>query len=441
MPRQPRSLLSNSVGSVIASGMLIFSTILIPAILARALTRGEFNGYSFVLAALPLMVMVPQSLRTVAATQLALATTRFGDAGALGGYRRFVGLVTLAQSIVAVVLIEFYLATGHAVTSTARPGFYALLAYAIGLVAVGFTVAPAAAHRDFRPDNLAKLWPGLFQLGGIALVWLVAPDRPLLWIFAIYAGSSWTVVPLLRLLAPSPPALPRMQPATGLMRELAHGLRGVLWWNATAYLATTSTVMIVAIAFPRSIVPFSIATSLVGIVSAALIAVSGPVAIHATSMMARPDADRRRFFLVVNSLYQGYILVAALAIAFAPVALYSLWLTPALAAEVKWFSVLLLPSAIVRLLTAAFTIFVMGAGRQHTLWLSPFVEAVATVAGSAVFGWWIGIAGVPLALFVSAAMRFALTLTYDEPRNAAPLSLARGDVLLSGWRLARGRVC
>lgn len=444
MPRVPRSLVSNSVGSVIASGMLIFSTVLIPAILARSLTRGEFDAYSFVLAALPLMVMVPQSLRTVAATQLALAIARYGETAAQRGYRRFITRATLLQFLVAVIAIEAYVAANHGTTApvTVREGLYGLLAYALGLVAVGLVVAPAAAHRDFRPDNVAKLWPGLFQLIGIALIWAAGARDPLPWIFVVYAASSWSVVPILAALDRQPRrTAAEAEHASAMAGELFHGLRGVLWWNLTAYLATTSTVMIVAIGFPRSVVPFSVASSLVGIVSAALIAVSGPVAAHATAMLDRAPAERRRFFLVVNTLFQGYIAVAALVILLAPVSLYALWLTPALAANVKWFSILLLPAAATRLLTAAFTLFVMSAGRQHTLWLSPLIEAVMTVAGSLLLGTWLGIDGIALALFASAAVRLALTVALDERRNRAALSLDRGDVLLSAWRLARARAC
>ena len=160
MPRQPRSLLSNSVGSVIASGMLIFSTVLIPAILARALTRGEFDAYSFVFAALPLMVMVPQSLRTVAATQLALASSRFGEAGALTGYRRFVGSATLVQLVIATVAIEAYVTVSHTAETTTRFGLYALLGYAIGLVAIGFYRLSCRGPSGFQAGQSGEVVAG-----------------------------------------------------------------------------------------------------------------------------------------------------------------------------------------------------------------------------------------------------------------------------------------
>lgn len=445
MSSEPRSLMSNAVGSVLASGMLLFSTILIPAILARTLPRVQFDAYALVLASLPLVVLVPQSVRTVAATQLALAIDRFGDGPARRGYAHFVAWIAAIQTIAVIAGIEIYIWAGHSEAAwhgMVRFGLYSLLVYALGLIAAGLAVAPAAAHRDFRPDNLAKLWPGLFQLGGVMVVWASWSKQPLPWIFGVYAASSWSVVLLLRAVwrVPSPAKFPA-SPSIGLQSELFHGLRGVLWWNVTAYLATTSTVLIVAVGFPAYIVPFSVAVSLVGLVSAALVAASGPIAAHATAMVTQSHDDRRSFFLQVSAFFQCYILLAVIAILIAPISLYAIWLTPSLAPEVKWFSMLLLPATATRLLTMALTVFVMSAGRQRTLWFSPMVEAVVAVAGSLLLGSLLGVVGIPIALFASAATRLALTILYDEPRNRSSLALIPGDVLLSAWRLVRRRAC
>ncbi len=427
--------------------MLIFSTVLIPAALARALTRPQFDIYSVVLASLPLVLILPQSMRSVGASQLALAVARYGADRAIAGYGRFVIIVTAAHIALTIVGIELYVRLGHIVSdpTTVRFGLYALLMYTLGLLAVGLAIAPAAAQRDFRPDNVAKSWPGLAQLAGVAAIWIAGSGRPLPWIFAVYAVSSWSIAILLLLrssIRGGDAHRAKSEPApTGLIRDLLLGLRGVLWWNVTAYLATTATVMVVAVGYRAQIVPFSIAISLLGIVSAAMVAVSGPIAVHATAALERPRPLRRRFFLLVNTLFQGYIFMTALVIVAAPVALYALWLTPQLADEVKLFSLMLLPATVLRLLTMCFTIFVMSAGRQHTLWLSPMVEAVLSITGSIILGHFLGIVGIPIALAFSATIRLVLTLVHDERLNAQELGLARGDVLLSGWWLARGRKC
>lgn len=441
MAIRPRSLLANSISSVFASGMLIFSTVLIPAVLARALTRSQFDVYSIILASLPLILILPQSMRTVGATQLALMKGNYAAADrAPAAYTRFIAVSSLVHTCLAVVGIELYIRISlQAAANELRFGLYCILCYTLGQIVAGYFATPAAAQRDFLPDNIAKFWPGLFQLTGVTVVWLTDTDRTLFWIFVVYAASSWSIAAIL--LARSSASNFRRQPmpALGRARDFFVGLRGILWWNLTAYLATTATLMVVAIGFPSHVVPFSIATSLLGIVSASLIAVSGPVAVHATASQHHAPPMRRRFFLLINTLFQGYIGTTALMIAAAPVLLYALWLTPALAAEVKWFVLWLLPATILRLLTMNFTIFVMSAGRQHTLWLSPLVEAALSLIGSIVLGSVLGIIGIPLALTFSAIARLLLTVVHDEPLNRIALALAPGDLLLSAWRVLGSR--
>lgn len=445
MSSRPRTLVSNSVGSILASGMLIFSTVLVPAVLARALTRAEFDAYSVVLASLPLLLIVPQSVRTVGATQLALAIARYGESDATRGYGRFVLSIAAAHVLLSMLGVELYVAASQMSSAPfqLRLGLYGILAYTIGLMAAGLVATPAAARRNFIADNVAKLWPGLFQLVGVSAIWLAGAEHPLFWIFAVYAASSWTVAALLSAFGRgiSFPQTASKHVQTGLQYELFHGLRGVLWWNLTAYFATTAAVMVVAIGFPEHIVPFSIATSLLGLVSAALVAVSGPIAVHAAAAQTQPAEQRRRLFLVINSLFQGYIVAMALAIVLAPVTLYGLWLTPEIAGDVKWFTLLLMPATVARLLTMNFTIFVMSAGRQQSLWLSPLVEAVLSFLGSLLLAWPLGVIGIPMALGISAAFRLLLTILHDEPLTRNELALAPGDVLFSAGRLVKARRC
>lgn len=444
MAIRARSLISNSVGSILASGMLLFSTILIPAVLARALSPSEFQTYSIALAALPLMMVLPQSARSVGASQIALAATKHDIIDAIATYRRFIAGIGVAHVVLCTAGVEAYLALGHPTTDSTlmRIGAYAILAYTVGLIVVGLVIVPSAAQRNFLPDNIAKFWPGLVQLVGITAIWIAGIRPPLPWIFLIYLASSWSIAALLLAFNGNMPPTTVCNVATRkLTREFIHGLRGVLWWNVTAYLATTATVMVVAVAFPQNIVPFSIATSLLGVVAAVPIAVSGPIAVHATTMISSGENDRRKFFLRVNTIFQVYIGVAALFIFILPSAVYHLWLNAELADEVRIYCLWLLPAMVIRLLTMNFTIFVMSAGRQHTLWLSPLVEAVMSIVGSIVLGWLLGVAGIAMALTLSATTRLLLTLLHDERLNQSALALRQGDMLLSGLRLGRRPEC
>ncbi len=442
MTIRARSLVNNSISSILSSALLIFSTVLIPAILVRAITRADYDLLSLILAALPLLSIVPQSLRTAAASQLAIAYGRVHQWTATRIYWRFsmiVGLGLLATSIAGT---EFYVHSAgnyQNQTSILRFGLYCISGHALGLIAIGLFSGPAAARRDFLPENFAKLWPGLFHLAGLTMVWICAPRVPLMWICLIFLTSSWSAALILgsRLWRSIYTGPDRKAPSghDEVAALFWSGLRGTTWWNVTAYLATSSAILIVSLQHPASIVPFSVASSFLGITSAGLIAVASPVSGYAVGLVGRGRAERRRFFLMVNTLFQIYIAITALVVLLLPQQLFILWLQPQLADEVRHFCSLLLPAYALRLLTMAFTVFVMSAGRQETIWLSPLVEAVMSVIGCLILGNVIGITGIPIALTISAATRLLLTLLHDERRNVEALDIRAGDTMLSAWRL------
>jgi O-antigen/teichoic acid export membrane protein len=434
-----RSLLENSLSSVLASGILIFSTLLIPAILMRTINQREYAVYSTVLAALPLILTIPQAMRTVAASQLSLAFSQSDQIRAKSSYIIFnLGLI-LANTIASLVAIEIYLAlqkTYKAEVSELRFGLYCITGYVSGFAAATIVTGIAAAYRNFVPDNISKFWPGTFQLIGVTLIWIAAIKFPLSCIFVIYLLSSWSVAVLL-LVQYRRPVLADVRWERDKLTErgLITGLRGVTWWNLMAYLATTAAVMVVAIGHPAHIVPFSIATSLLGVTSAGLIAVANPLSGHAAALFGQ-DRDRLRpFFLRINTLFQLYIMIVAAGVCLMPERFFALWLTPSVAGEVRTFALYLLPSYVLRLLTMAYTLFVMASGRQHQLWLTPLIEAIMSVSGAILLGTWLGVVGVPVALALSALTRLMLTIFYDERFHNAALGLRRIDLLLSAFRL------
>lgn len=447
MSLKSRSLVSNSVSSVASSGILLVTTILGPALLVRTITKQEYNLYLSALAILPLLSIIPQSLRTMAASELARAIEGGNAQAAVRSYLGFCLRVAGIVLVGSLVGAELYHALGRGFPGEdmmLRFGLYCVVANVIGIVLIGIVTGPAAAYHNFLPDNLAKIWPVLFQIVSVALIWLLRPAAPLWWLFATYALSTWTIAILLaarlwRVIYGRRPDGHGAESDPRIGRSLRAGLSGVVWWNLTSFLATTASLMIVAVAEPHDIAAFSVAVSLLGISSAGLIAVTSPIAVYASAIDRNASDRRRRFFLTMNTLFQVYIGLAACVVCLLPQWLFALWLTPQLAGEVRWISLLLLPSYVLRLLTMCFTVFVMSAGRQSTLWLSPLVEAVCSVVGCLVLGDFYGIPGIAAALTLSAAIRLVMTVAHDERVNVEALNLRAGDVLLSGWRLVRGR--
>lgn len=447
MTIRSRSLVSNSFSSVLSSGLLIFSTVLIPALFVRALSRDEFTLFSTILATLPLLSIIPQSVRNAAPSQLALANALADQWLATRAFLRFCLLVAAGLAVISTIGIEIYTyfdSAHRGQEGLFRFGLYCIVGHALGLIAIGLFSGPAGARHDFLPENFGKLWPGLYHLVGIAAIWIISPKTPLVWICLVYLTSSWTAALMMALKLRRTLYGKHFSTTTWRHSKIEKlfwsSFRGSAWQNTTAYLATSFAIMIMSILHSSSIVPFSIAASILGITSAGLIAISSPIASHAIAMRKHSVKEQRQFFLMTNTLFQLYIIVTGIFVLLMPQQIFILWLQPELAEEVRFFCVLLLPSSILRLLTMAFSVFVMGAGRQEAIWLSPLVEAALSVAGCLILGTIAGPIGVPLALAFSAAIRLLLTITYDERRMAAEIHLHRGDILFSSLRILKMRL-
>lgn len=440
-----RSLVSNSVSSLISSGLLIFNTLLVPALLVRTITRPDYDLLMSTLAVLMLLSVVASSTRGIAPSQLVLAYAQTSKELATATYARFTLWVIAGTAALAVFGSEIFLGlqTSQGDLSQFRFGMYCIVVHALGLIAMGIFAGPAAAQRDFLPDNFAKLWPGIYHLIGIGAVWLIHPPTPLFWIFLVYLSSSWVGSLILGIWLWVPlfgKTLEDDEPTRQLLaRTFWSGLRGLAWWNLMSYLAVNAATFLVLVLHPREIVPFGIAVSLLGVTSAGLIAVASPITGYAASLHDHPVDERRRFFLVVNTLFQLYVVATSVVILLLPQWLFEQWLTAELATQVQHFCLLLLPAYFLRQLTISFSIAVMSVGRQEHVWLTPLLEAILAVGGGVVLGLLFGIEGVPLALTLSSLVRLLMTAWHDEPRNAADIGIRRGDILWSSLTLLKLR--
>lgn len=439
---QARSLFSNSLTSLVASGLLIFNTLLVPALLVRTISRSNYDLLMSTLAMLMLLGVVASSTRGVAPSQLVLAYARANKWLATRVYVRFTLMAIAGTAALSVIGSEIFLWLQTANQDNMplfRFGMYCIVVHALGLIAMGVFAGPAAAQRDFLPDNFAKLWPGIYHLLGIALIWSIAPANPLIWIFLVFLTSSWVGTAILglwlwqALFGGSYDDDPKTRRALKIM--FWSGLRGMAWWNLMSYLAVNAATLLVLFLHPRDIVPFGIAVSFLGVTSAGLIAVASPITGYAAGLHDRPIEERRRFFLLVNTLFQLYVVATSLFILLLPQQVFVLWLTAELSTQVRDFCLLLLPAYALRQMTISFSIFVMSVGRQQQVWLTPLLEAILAIVGGAALGMLVGVKGIPIALTISSLARLLMTVYYDEPRNAAAIGVRRGDALWSSLTL------
>jgi O-antigen/teichoic acid export membrane protein len=435
-----RSLVHNSLFGLGTSVLQFAASLLLPALLVRTITTAEYAVYATAYAFFPLLTIVPQAIRSGCASQLQVTARTHGiveTTAAFGWFISLIGTITIIIAAISIML-AVSLGTGSAVES---PFFIVGLASMVGaataILAAIAVFGPASAAQDFLPDNMFKVAPTALNLISVAMILWLRPDQPLLWLFLLYAGSH--ALPALFLLVLYDVGLfgavvRHTRAAAAALPLLWRGFRMLIWWNLTAYLASTAAVTIVGLHHPESVAPFSIAVSLIGVISGALIAMTGPILARIASTANDEPAIRRRLFLRVNAGFQFYIIITAVTLSLIPDVGYKLWLGEDMALPVHHFCLLLLPAYVLRLLTMAFTLFVMGHGRQDQMVWSPTVEAVTATLLAFLFSLIFGVNGIAFALLVSAFIRLVMTFTHDIPDHGDALAIRRSDLFASLWR-------
>lgn len=440
-----RTLRANSLSSLVASGGVFGITLALSAVLARSIVAADFQTYATAAAFLPLALLLSQSLRSCAGSALIVAMQRAEPGDVVRVYRRIVLIVTLLTIACGAGIIELvrYFGLVDNFNASMLPfGLYCILINVSGMGLSLLVTGPAAASEDFLPDNLLKLGPQALMLVGFLAILATAPDGPLQWIFVTVAASPWPLTAWLLLRYRKAVAMwfeSRRQvdimasdflEGRGIARFLAASLASVGWWNMTAYFATSVTVAVVALALPGDVVAFTMAFSLIGVLSGGLVAVSAPLASRVALIPLSDFSARVTAFRRFNGYCILYILAVALFILAVPTRIYELWVGMQYGADVRSALLLLLPATVLRLQTMCFTLFVMSVGRQSTLWLSPLAEAVVATSASFLLASVLGLTGVAAALAFSAIVRLFLTLTHDIRLNQDLFPIGWKDVLL-----------
>lgn len=443
-----RSLRANSFSSLIASGGVFAITLALSAVLARSIVVSDYQTYATATAFLPLALLLTQSLRSCAGSALIVALQRAEPGDVANSYRRIVLIVTLMTAACGAGLIEAvrYFGLFYNVNSSPlRFGLYCILINVSGIGLSLLVTGPASASEDFLPDNLLKLVPQSLMLTGFIGILAAAPDAPLWWIFVIVAASPWPLAAWLlvryrkavakwfesrkRMDEPVADFLDRK----GTARFLLTSFASVSWWNITAYFATSVMIAVVALTLPGDVVAFTMAFSLVGVLSGGLIAVSAPLASRVALIPLAEVPTRVAAFRRFNGFCMLYILAIALFILVVPTGVYELWVGKQYGEAVRTTLWLLLPATVLRLQTMCFALFVMSIGRQSTLWMSPMAEAVVATLASFALAPFLGLTGIAVALALSAIIRLFLTLAHDIMLNQDLLPIGWKDFLIPIW--------
>lgn len=441
-----RSLRRNSLTSIFASGGVFFLTLITTALLARTISASDYKVYASVIAFLPLALLLSQSVRNSAGSTLIVSIKSSNGPNVERVYRRLIwGVVIFTATIGgAVTLIYPYISDGS-FSKEIIFGIYSLLVYTSGITLSLTITGPSAALQDFNPENLLKIFPPILSFILFYFVYYFNPQDKIIWIFVCFAIGPWPLLIWLLLKYKKyinnwyykeySENIENNNINRSISKFMLLSFFSVIWWNLTAYFSSSVTIAIVAIMLPSYIVPFGMSFSLIGILSGGLIAISSPLASKIALLDLNDIGTRSAMFRRFNGYCTVYILAVSVFVLMLPKGVYELWVGQRYAEQVQTLTLYLMPAMIVRLQTMCFTLFVMGCGRQASLWLSPLLEAISATTASLILGFFFGIEGIAFALMLSAIVRLALTVCHDRRLNQDVLPLNWWDILFPRVKL------
>lgn len=416
---------ANSFTSLIASALVFITSLAIPGILARTINVHDYSYYNIVLSFLPFVLIPSFALRSISGSALIFLQR---NTDGFSQMRAWLGavLTSIAIPFVAIIVLlifvqtRFFFADSRLVYWSCF-GAVCLFVYIIGITIALFISGPASASHNFIPENLLKFGPGLTQLLTLTFLYSSELRSSLEWIFVIFGFSSWPIAIALifiywRKVKAYFSAMTKDINSTKISpyKFLFISTISMMWWHLSTWLATSASITTAAAVDPKRAVAFSMAYSLIGIISGGLIAISSPVASKIASLSRSDPSIILPLFVKMNRYFYVYIFTMAFIAFLTPTIFYEYWVGSIYADDVQTFIRLLIPSTILRLLITGYTLFIMGLSAQSRLWLSPFVEATCAISASVLFAYNFGIEGICYGLIISALVRLSTTLMYDR---------------------------
>jgi len=182
-----------------------------------------------------------------------------------------------------------------------------------------------------------------------------------------------------------------------------------------------------------AVTPYSVAASMVALISGLLYAVVNVILPHAAVLHARGQASRIGE-LVISSTRLSVLLLILTGI---PMFIYAgpiirLWIGQRyVASGAPLLSVLVL-STLIRLIGAPYSLVMVAAGQQTYLKVSPLTEGISNFIASIVLGALYGAIGVALGTLLGSLVSIASHFWYSMPRTNAAINFSRRKFVVSG---------
>jgi O-antigen/teichoic acid export membrane protein len=181
-----------------------------------------------------------------------------------------------------------------------------------------------------------------------------------------------------------------------------------------------------------AVTPYSVAASMIALISGLLYAMVNVILPHAAVLHARGQANKIGR-LVISSTRHSVILLILTGI---PIFIYAgpimrLWIGQRYVARAPLLSVLVLAN-LIRLIGAPYSLAMVAAGQQHYLKISPLTEGISNFIASVVLGALYGAIGVALGTLLGSLVGVASHFWYSMPRTNAAINFSRRNFVVSG---------
>ncbi len=274
----------------------------------------------------------------------------------------------------------------------------------------------------------------LFSASGLIAVALAGGSIVLM--AAIVAGTNLLAY-LLQYLA-----LRHIAPEMRVQRELVRGSTARELYGYCSGLTVVSFSMLLVTGLDlvlvgrfdfAAVAPYSVAASMIALISGLLYAIVNVILPHAAVLHARGQAGHIGR-VVISSTRLSVLLLVMTGI---PIFIYAgpiirLWIGDRYVASGAPVLAILVVANIIRLIGAPYSLVMVAAGQQNYLKISPLTEGISNFVASVILGALFGAIGVALGTLLGSLVSIASHFWYSMPRTNAAITLSRRRFVISG---------
>jgi O-antigen/teichoic acid export membrane protein len=182
-----------------------------------------------------------------------------------------------------------------------------------------------------------------------------------------------------------------------------------------------------------AVTPYSVAASMITLLSGLLYALVNVIMPHAATLHAGEKAREMGNLVVASTRLSVFLLV----LAGVPIIVYAgpimrLWIGSQFVAVGAPLLTVLMLANFIRLIGAPYSVVLIAAGQQSYIKISPLAEGISNFVASVVFGIFFGGMGVAFGTMFGAMVSVASHLWYSMARTKPAIDFSRKDLVLSG---------